>query len=201
MSRKNNGAVAINAGGFADDNGEGTGGTPLGTTIVNKQLITNNDFNKDGGGLVGFNEQNVLVLDSTRSTEGIRDGVTFAPFLILNGESSKIAGNGGGGRAPRTAIGQRKDGIVLFLVLDGDRTLGRGATYAEELEIMQRYGAVNAANLDGGTSTCMTVKNILINDATALNGDHRSRPVATAFVLEDDGSDNGDSSIVANKLK
>ena len=134
------------------------------------------------------------------STEGIRDGVTFGPFLIVNGQASTVSGNGGWGRAPRTAIAQRADGKVLFLVLDGDRTLGRGATLSEEIEILQNYGAINAANLDGGTSTCMTVKNTLINDATSLNGDHRSRPVATAFVLTEDSSDDGDYSVVANKL-
>ena len=154
---------------------------------------------QDGGGLIGFNENNILVLDSNLNKEGIRDGVTFYPFLIVNGEASTAIGNAGG-RAPRTAIGQRADGKVLFLVLDGDRTLGRGATYADEIEILKNYGAINAANLDGGTSTCMTVNNTLVNDATALDGDHRSRPVATAFILTADSSDDGDCSVVANKL-
>lgn len=199
ISKKNKGLVAINAGGFADENYEGTGGTPLGITISSGKKVSDNIYNESGG-LIGFNEQNVLILDSNMNTENIRDGVTFGPFLIVNGKASTIAGNGGWGRAPRTAIGQRADGKVLFLVLDGDRTLGRGATLAEEIEILENYGAINAANLDGGTSTCMTVKNVLVNDATALNGDHRSRPVATAFVLTEDSSDDGDYSVVSNKL-
>lgn len=199
MSKKNKGLLAINAGGFADDNGEGTGGTPLAVTISSGKEITNSAY--DGkGGIIGFNEQNVLVLDSNMNTDGIRDGVTFGPFLIVNGQSATVTGNGGWGRAPRTAIGQRADGKVLFLVLDGDRTLGRGATLKDEIEIMERYGAINAANLDGGTSTCMTVNNTLVNDATAQNGDHRSRPIATAFVLTKDSSDDSDHSVVANKL-
>ena len=105
------------------------------------------------------------------------------------------------GRAARTVIGQRADGIVLFLVTDGDRTLGRGSEMGDVLKIMENYGAVNSANLDGGTSTGMTVKNTLISDTTALAGDHRSRPVPTAFYLEADDSDDGDFSIVANKIK
>ena len=105
------------------------------------------------------------------------------------------------GRAARTVIGQRADGIVLFLVTDGDRTLGRGAEMGEVLEIMKNYGAINAANLDGGTSTGMTVKNKLISETTAKAGDYRSRPVSTAFILEADGSDDGDYTIIANKLK
>ena len=94
------------------------------------------------------------------------------------------------GRAPRTAIGQRADGIVLFLVLDGNRALGRGATLKDEIEIMQRYGAINAANLDGGTSTSMTVYDNLVNDPTTNEGNHRTRSVATAFILEADSENN-----------
>ena len=199
MSRKSNSLVAINAGGFADEGGDGNGANPSGITIVSGKQVTNNPYN-EAGGLIGFNEQNVLVLDSHMNTDGIRDGVTFGPFLIVNGKASSISGNGGWGRAPRTAIGQRADGKVLFLVLDGDRNLGRGATLAEEIEILQNYGAINAANLDGGTSTCMTVGDVLVNDPTSLSSGSRSRQVATAFILTEDSSNDGDYSVVANKL-
>ncbi len=133
-------------------------------------------------------------------SEGIRDGVTFGPFLILNGKSATINGDGGKGRGPRTAIGQRADGKVLFLIIDGDRMLGRGATMKEELEIMERYGAINAANLDGGTSTCMTVGNVLVNNPSSLEEGHRSRPIASAFILTKDNSNDGDHTVVDNKL-
>jgi exopolysaccharide biosynthesis protein len=207
MSEKNNALVAINAGGFADENGDGTGGTPSGITISNGKIITDNAYvapNGQKGGLIGFNKENILVIGSYSASQakavGIRDAVTFSPFLMLNGEVSNISGNGGGGRASRTAIAQRADGIVLFLVLDGNRTLGQGATYEEEIEILKNYGAVNAANLDGGTSTSMTVHSCIVNNPTNLAGSHRTRQVATAFILEADASDNGDYSIVANKV-
>ena len=112
-------------------------------------------------GLIGFNENNELVLTKCSSSQakalGIRDGVTFGPFLIVNGESSKVLGNGGWSDAPRTVIGQRADGIVLFLVIDG-RTISKpGADMNDLIEIMERYKAINASNLDGGTSSVMIV--------------------------------------------
>lgn len=134
------------------------------------------------------------------NTDEIRDGVTFGPFLIVNGEASTITGTQAGGRSPKTAIAQRADGKVLFLVLDGDRNLGRGATYADEIRILQNYGAINAANLDGGTSTCMTVGDTLVNDPTSKDSDGRSRQIATAFILTADSSNDGDHTVVANKL-
>ncbi len=104
ISKKNNAFVAINAGGFADAGGNGDGGTPSGTTIASGSIITQNHY-KDKGGLIGFNEDNILVLDSDLShTDGLRDAVTFGPFLIVNGKASTIVGNGGWGRAARTVI-------------------------------------------------------------------------------------------------
>ena len=98
ISKKNNAFVAINGGGFVDEGGHGNGGTPSGTTIVSNKVIAQNGYDEKryGGGIVGFNEDNVLVLDSNiNNTSTIRDCVTFGPFLILNGETAKITGNAG----------------------------------------------------------------------------------------------------------
>lgn len=147
-------------------------------------------------GLSGLDKNNKLVLGkysvSQAKNLGIRDGVCFGPFLIVNGEPTVVTGNGGWGTGPRSVIGQRKDGIILFLVIDGDRTLGRGATLKNIQDIMLNYGAYNASNLDGGTSASMTVNGKTINDPTTLNGKHRTRPIASAFILEADKSDNGE---------
>lgn len=201
ISKKNNALVAINGGGFIDENNKGSGATPLGITMSKGKLLSNS-----GGtfGLIGFNNENKLLLGKITSTQakqrGIRDCVSFGPYLILNGEKSQIYGNGGWGKAPRTAIGQRADGIVLFLVLDGNRTLGKGATIKDMIEIFERYGAINASNLDGGTSTSMTVKGKTVNNPTNLSGGSGTRPIPSAFILKADDSDDGDYSTVKNKV-
>lgn len=201
ISKKNNALVAINGGGFIDENNKGSGATPIGITMSKGKLLSNS-----GGtfGLIGFNNENKLLLGKITSTQakqrGIRDCVSFGPYLILNGEKSQIYGNGGWGKAPRTAIGQRADGIVLFLVLDGNRTLGKGATIKDMIEIFERYGAINASNLDGGTSTSMTVKGKTVNNPTNLSGGSGTRPIPSAFILKADDSDDGDYSTVKNKV-
>lgn len=204
ISEREESLVAINAGGFVDEAGDGTGGIPVGITISEGEYLWTDTY-RGQGGLIGLNNDNKLILGkySVRQTEtlGIRDGVTFGPFLVVNGEPVKMSGNGGWGRSPRTAIAQRQDGIILFLVLDGNRTLGRGATLKEVQEILVNYGAYNGANLDGGTSTSMTVRSSLINDPTTQSGSHRTRPVATAFILEADDSDDGDYSVVKDKVE
>lgn len=204
ISKNNNALLAINGGGFVDANFEGNGATPLGITISNGNYVTEAQAGKNYG-IIGFDSQDKLVLGkySVQETKnlGIRDAVTFGPYLIKDGKPVKDLGTAALGRAARTAIAQRADGVVMFLVLDGDRTKGQGAVYKDMIEILQKYGAVNAANLDGGTSTSMTVNSILVNDPTSMSGEHRTREVSTAFILKPDESNNGDHSIVADKVK
>ena len=189
MSKENDAVIAINGGGFLDENSKGNGSTPLGIVISDGEVIANNG-NTVGGGLIGFDKDNKLVLGKMSVEKakslGIRDAVTFAPFLIVNGEAAKIRGNGGWGSAPRTVIGQRQDGIVLFLVLDGRRLTMPGATIKDLIEIMQNYGAYNAANLDGGTSSAMTYNHELVNDPVDASGNHRTRHIATSFIFTND---------------
>lgn len=201
ISKKNNALVAINGGGFADENFQGNGSTPLGITMSKGKGIS---ASSSTYGIIGFNTENKLILGrytlSQAKSRRIRDCVSFSPTLILNGEKSKIYGNGGWGKAPRTAIGQRADGIVLFLVLDGNRALGKGATIKDLIEIFDRYGAINASNLDGGTSTSMTVKGKTVNNPTTLSGNNGTRPIPSAFILKSDDSDDGDYDVVKNKV-
>ena len=131
----------------------------------------------------------------------IRDAVTFGPFLIVNGKSSEVLGNGGWGTAPRTAIGQRKDGIVLFLVVDGRTASKPGADMDDLIKIMENYGAYNAANLDGGTSSVLVVNNTIVNDPIDSTGAHKTRPISTGFIVTKDDSDDSDHSVVESKLK
>lgn len=187
MAEQNNAVVAVNGGGFIDPNYNSLGGNPQGTVIKNGKIITNRTYTKTGG-IIGFTNDNKLILGKMTANEaikkGVRDAVSFGPFLIVNGKKSFIKGNGGWGQAPRTAIGQRKDGIVLFLVIDG-RMVGRpGADMVDLTEIMSNYGAYNAANLDGGTSCGLVVKGKLINDPINGNGKHKTRMIATGFIVK-----------------
>ena len=186
MAKDHNALVAINGGGFVDPNFNSNGSTPLGITISNGELKTSASYG-GAGGIIGFTEDDKLVLGkyslSQVQSMGIRDCVTFGPFLIVDGVSSEVLGNGGWGDAPRTAIGQRKDGIVLFLVLDGRRAGMMGADMDDLIEIMENYGAYNAANLDGGTSSVMAINGELINDPIDSTGAHKTRWIATGFIL------------------
>lgn len=187
ISQDNNAVIATNAGGFYDPNWNSTGGVPHGVVIKDGKLIANNKRAVGVGGIIGFNKENKLVLSRMTAQEainaGVRDAVDFGPFLIVNGESSYIKGNGGWGQAPRTAIGQRKDGIVLLLVIDGRQTGSVGADMNDLAQVMADYGAYNAANLDGGTSTAMTLNHEIISNPRNGNFQAKTRPIPNAWIV------------------
>ena len=187
MAAENDAVVAINGGGFIDPNYNSLGGVPQGIVIKDGKIISNRTYKKTGG-IIGFTEDNKLILGKMTAQQalnkGVRDAVTFGPFLIVNGKPSFIKGNGGWGTAPRSAIGQRQDGIVLFLVIDG-RMVGRpGADMVDLTEIMQNYGAYNAANLDGGSSTTLVVNGKVHNNPCSTT-DSGQRYLPVALVIKE----------------
>ena len=116
----------------------------------------------------------------------IQSGVCFGPVLVANGEC-KI--DYFSGVNPRTGIGQRSDGAILMLVIDGRQVTSLGATYQDMAEIFLSYGAVNACNLDGGSSSMMWYEGEYINTCASVSG---IRPIPTAFVvLKKGANDNG----------
>lgn len=172
---KDNGAVAgINGGLYNSYNN--TGGSPYGVIVSNGQIQYNQPQQWPGLVLVGFTENNILqIIDISQMTpkqveqlvkdRKIRDAVTFQDEasdannhfvqLIINDEARELHGMGSG-LNPRTAIGQRADGAVLMFVTDGRGKNGHlGASASDLIEVMRRFDAVNAANLDGGSSSCM----------------------------------------------
>ena len=168
----NNAILGINASGFLDYNEVGNGGQPTGTIIKDGKIIWGGSSTGYGGGLAGFNKDNVLVLTRQSPEEaiknGMRDAVEFGPFLMVNGKSAIVRGNGGWGIAPRTVLAQRKDGVVLFIIIDGRQPgYSIGISMPDLIDILKRYRVHNAVNLDGGASSSLVV-----------NGKTYSRPCA-----------------------
>ena len=157
---------------------------------MNGKVVTTGSSSGYGGGLSGFNKDHVLVLTrddpATAIKNGMVDAVEFGPFLIVNGKASDIKGDGGWGLASRTVLAQRKDGIVLFLVIDG-RQVGHsiGIDMGGLIKILQRYNAHNAVNLDGGGSTTLVVEGKLTNrPCCSVDPTSKQRYVPNAWIVK-----------------
>lgn len=182
MVSSNGAQAGINGGAFEDVNGVGKGGMPLGIVIQNGQ-VTCDTTPGESSVVMGFNASHTLIVGNMSSAQainaGIQEGVSFGPALVINGERVPITGSGGG-LNPRTAIGQRQDGSVLLLVIDGRQAQSLGASYKDLADVMMEYGAVNAGNLDGGSSSMMILDNEILNNRSNLIG---PRKIPTAFLV------------------
>ena len=187
VSKRENAIIAMNAGGFYDPDWNSNGALPHGTVISNGKVVSDFQDANMGGGFIGFTNENKLLLGSMSKEEaialGYRDAIEFGPYLIVNGKRSFIKGNGGWGVAPRTAIGQRQDGIVLFLVINGRLPNSIGADMVDLTDIMENYGAYNAANLDGGSSSELVINQKIVNTPVA-GGENGLRNMSTFWVVK-----------------
>jgi exopolysaccharide biosynthesis protein len=184
IARQSGAIAAINAGGFSDPNGTGNGRTPDGIIIHNGYLLKAKNSGQPIH-VIGLNNQGTLVSGyytmKQINTMHIVEGVTFYPTLIMNGKKQITSGDGGWGIAPRTAIGQKANGHILLLVIDGRQPqYSLGATIVDVQNILYDNGAVVAANLDGGSSTTMYYQGKVINKTCDLLGE---RSIPTAFVV------------------
>lgn len=183
MVENEGGIAGINAGGFIDEGGVGNGGEPLGIVIKDGKLL----YNGGSSVVVGFDTENKLIVGYMSAQDAldknIRDACSFGPVFIVNGKRAESVGSGGG-LNPRTCIGQTADGSVLLLTIDGRQATSIGATYEDCINILEEYGAVNAANLDGGSSTVMYYNGEVINVSASVYG---PRKLPTAFIVLPDG--------------
>ncbi|MGM9548913.1 MAG: phosphodiester glycosidase family protein [Faecousia sp.] len=167
--------AAVNAGAFFDNgtSDPSVGSVPEGL-VYSKGACKWTTGSPPNGikGFAGFNKDNILVVAKDNLTQAqaeelnIRDGCCFGPVLIMNGEINQEAYNSNSGWNPRTAVGQRKDGAVVFVCIDGRQAGSPGGTYKDVIDIMIEFGVVNACNMDGGSSSVM-----LYRDTYGLFGD------------------------------
>lgn len=181
---KNSGGIAgTNAGGFDDPDGRGNGGYPDGITVHKGEIVHSNMGDK-ATDMVAFNDKGQLIVGVMTAAEvkekNIREGISFWPALIKDGKRCEF-NDGQWGIAPRTAIGQKADGTVIFVVIDGRQpTYSMGALMSDVYNIFVKYGAVTAANLDGGSSTTLVYQDKIVNKPCDIFGE---RYLPNAFVV------------------
>ena len=188
MVRHFDAVAGTNAGGFHDPNGSGNGSIPDTLVVFEGQVYYSNMGIR--AGFVGIDSNHILhvankITEAEIKEKDIQYGVCFGPVLVANGKPCDVNISGVN---PRTAIGQRSDGAILMLVIDGRQVISMGATMQDLIDIMMDYGAINACNLDGGSSTLMWYVGDYVNNCASVVG---IRPVPTAILVLKEGANNG----------
>lgn len=176
--------AAVNGGGWDDRPGHGTGGEPYGIVMSQGEVLWGGDLSTSWECCAITNEGKLIVgtFSIGKAIEmGVTDAAKYGPTLIVNGAPTESLGRGGG-LNPRTAIGQRADGAMLLLVIDGRQSGSLGASLVDIQDLMLKFEAINAYNLDGGSSTSMLYKGEHINSNASLIG---LRKMCTAFLVKE----------------
>ena len=185
MCERYGGSVCINGGGF-QDSGYGSD-IPTGVVIQDGEITWGADtVDTARDNIIGLTKDGKLKLMTNATANealkaNINDAMVFGPFLIVNGKPLEIVGDPWG-YAPRVAIGQTKSGIILFLVVDGENYIN-GASLQDMVDILTRYSAYNAANLDGGQSSSLSINGKLYNNPPAAAKRQGGRYVVTGWGL------------------
>ena len=190
IAENNQAVAAINGGAFTDSSSTakwtGNGGRASGLIMHNGGIIFS-DIGGDTGktDLLAFTHEGKMIVGNYSIKElrelGAKEALSFGPVLISNGKMTPFSGDGGWGPSSRTAIGQRTDGAVILLVIDGRSLASTGATLVELQQIMNKLGAHNAINLDGGKSTTMYYEGEIINTPSNSMGE---RPIPSAIIVK-----------------
>ena len=200
----------VNGGLYAADMNKG--GRPYGVCVSNGEILLNDPSGWTGLYMIGLDSKNILRIESISGwtpnqfksfveEQGIRDAVAFQDEasdsnnhfvpLIINGEARQLNGAGSGAN-PRTVIGQRADGAILLLVTDGRGASGHlGATAQDLINVMQQYGAVNAANLDGGSSSSLYYDGEYLMTSVTLYYANSSWRLPTSFLVKSAAGEGG----------
>lgn len=189
IAENNDAIAAINGGGFTDQSSNalwtGNGGFPTGIVMTEGKEIFNDLAEDQKTDLLGITKEGKMIVGKYSMNElkklGVQEALSFGPSLVINGKMTPMSGDGGWGIAPRTVIGQRKDGAILMLVIDGRGISSLGATLKEAQEVIYKLGAINAINLDGGKSTTMYYQGEVRNTPSYSMGE---RTIPTAIIVK-----------------
>lgn len=187
---KRTGAVAgVNGGGFDDPDGLGNGFAPIGFIMSGKNLLFTGLDGSVPQHVVGFTEEGKLIVGKYSIDEltslHVTEAVSFYPRVIADGKPLITSGDGGWGRGPRTAVGQKADGTVIFIVIDGRQPQSVGATLREVQDLFMADGVINAGFLDGGASSELVVGGELLTKPSSKYGERR---LPSAFLIFDNPS-------------
>lgn len=190
LAERANAIAAINASGFNDPSGMGNGGSPIGIIFEDGQVTNTTSGMNTKDYIAGLTKEGVLITGYYSPNELLNYNVQYAagfkPQLIVNGKKMITSGDGGWGIGPRTAIGQKSDGTIILIVIDGRQTHSIGATIKEVQDIMFENGAINATCMDGGSSSVMYFNNEVITKPSTSSPISRNLPNAWVITADED---------------
>jgi hypothetical protein len=126
----------------------------------------------------------LLAISGDARWEGVRYAFGGGPRLLADGRyvgGERFTNTFSDRRHPRTAVGRLPDGRVVLLVVGGRQPYHSvGMSLIEMAGLMRQMGVTDALNLDGGGSTTLVVRGVVINLPADETGE---RPVSDVLLV------------------
>lgn len=128
--------------------------------------------------------------ENNTSWADVEEAVAGGPYLLKDGKvyiDYETSGHGASfstARHPRTAVGVTADKKVVLAVVDGRQLLSRGVSLPELAAVMKDLGATDAINLDGGGSSALSLRGLVLNSPS----DGTVRRVSNALLVFNDAA-------------
>lgn len=163
--------LGLNGGGFDDTVGQGRGGSPQGIVMCEGRIWLGGEYGSYD--VCAFTDEGRLITGRRTGKElleaGVHSAVSFGPALIVDGAVQEFDYKTLYWE-PRSLVGQREDGSILLMALEGRQAAALGADFPTAAQAMLDFGAINATNLDGGASSSLLYKGELINICNSVGG-------------------------------
>ena len=109
----------------------------------------------------------------------VKEAIHAGPVLIRNGkinlstEQEVFFNTPVDGVQPRSAIGYKKNGDIIMMVVDGRQVDSRGVYLKELAMLMSQFDCKEALNLDGGGSSALVINGNLVNSPIGLKSERQ----------------------------
>lgn len=138
-------------------------GCPAGYTVMQGTVIRDVDstcywIDNKGNSHIASNKAEVKTVCEKEEVE-VQEAIGGGAILIENGERTSAGGDYGDIANPRTVVGLKSDGTVIFYMVDGRQApYSVGMTYGDLADIMFNLDCVQAINIDGGGSSAFATQ-------------------------------------------
>lgn len=151
MATQRGALAALNGGFYNTKNGDPVGLLRLDGALANPATA--------GQGSLGVDARGHLHLAAREAGDwaAMHEALGAGPMLLRDGQVLDHGDKQRNVRHPRSALGVKADGTVLWLTLDGRTDKAAGTSHEETAQILQALGCRDALNLDGGGSSTLWV--------------------------------------------
>lgn len=183
IAHRQDALLVMGANGFEDEGGVGNGGTLYGLSIASGVSAGEKGSGNFKRAEIRNDDRMYIVSSFYDVDPDTRDAAEFYPAMIVDGQRLIDDSYIVWGAQPRAIIAQNEENEFMLMVVEGRQGLDNiGITLMDATDILEKYGAYQALNMDGGSTAILCYEGEPITMCS--NGYIYGRTLPNAFVVK-----------------